>query len=85
MVVPGNIGVDGAANMVSPLHTHEPVGVIHVESQDIRNFTLGQFFTLWGVPLDGAKVTVNDKPMPDPAGVVFENLALITVVFGEAP
>lgn len=31
-----------------PLHTHDISGVIHIESTDIRSFTLGQFFDVWG-------------------------------------
>lgn len=31
-----------------PLHTHDTSGVIHIESTDVRTFTLGQFFDVWG-------------------------------------
>jgi hypothetical protein len=31
------------------LHTHDTTGLIHIESTDIRTFTLGQFFDVWGV------------------------------------
>jgi hypothetical protein len=33
------------------LHTHDPTGIIHVESPDNRPYTLGQFFDIWGQPL----------------------------------
>jgi len=36
---------------ISPLHTHDTTGVMHVESPDVRTFTLGQFFAVWGVRL----------------------------------
>jgi hypothetical protein len=41
------------APCLSPLHTHDPSGVIHTESPDPDQepFTLGQFFTEWGVAL----------------------------------
>jgi hypothetical protein len=42
--VVGNMGI-GAAH--SPLHTHEPDGVIHVEGA--QDATLGQFMAVWGV------------------------------------
>lgn len=44
-----NIGVSQAAGFISPLHTHDTTGVIHVESDKIEDFTLGQFFDVWGV------------------------------------
>jgi len=42
------------APCLSPLHTHDPSGVIHTESKDPdqQPYTLGQFFTEWGVRLD---------------------------------
>lgn len=41
------------APCISPLHTHRPDGLIHTESPpDHEPFTLGQFFTQWGIALD---------------------------------
>jgi hypothetical protein len=42
------------APCLSPLHTHDPSGVIHTESKDPdqQPYTLAQFFTEWGVRLD---------------------------------
>jgi len=37
---------------MSPLHTHDGSGTIHVESVVVRNYTLGEFFDIWGVRLD---------------------------------
>jgi hypothetical protein len=34
------------------LHTHDATGIIHVESPDNRTYNLGQFFDIWGQPLD---------------------------------
>lgn len=34
---------------MSPLHTHDSSGVIHVESTEIRQYALGEFFDVWGV------------------------------------
>ena len=36
----------------SPLHTHAPSGIVHIESDRLRAFTLGEFFDEWGVRLD---------------------------------
>lgn len=42
------------APCLSPLHTHDPSGVVHTESMnpDQEPYTLGQFFKEWGVRLD---------------------------------
>lgn len=40
-------GLPGA----SPLHTHGATGRIHIESNDVRNYTLAEFFAIWGQPL----------------------------------
>lgn len=34
---------------MSPLHTHDTSGIIHVESTVNREYTLGEFFDVWGV------------------------------------
>jgi hypothetical protein len=36
----------------SPLHTHSRSGLIHIESDRRRTFSLGEFFDEWGVRLD---------------------------------
>jgi hypothetical protein len=51
VTVPAGIGIDELEGFISPLHTHDESGVIHVESPDVRTFTLGQFFAVWGVRL----------------------------------
>ena len=51
VTVPAGIGIDDAEGFISPLHTHDESGVIHVESPDVRTFTLGQFFSVWGLRL----------------------------------
>jgi hypothetical protein len=53
VTVPAGIGIDAASGFISPLHTHDTTGVMHVESPDVRTFTLGQFFAVWGVRLTG--------------------------------
>jgi hypothetical protein len=46
--VPPNIGISDAGAIQS-LHTHSDPGVVHVESSESREFTLGEFFGVWGV------------------------------------
>ncbi len=41
-----------ATPCISPLHTHDPSGIIHTESATAKPHVLGQFFTQWGVALD---------------------------------
>ena len=48
LLVPAGIGIDPAVGY-APLHTHDPSGVIHVESPTVRTYTLGEFFAVWGV------------------------------------
>ena len=45
--VPAGIGIDRSGHGISPLHTHNATGVIHIESPVKRAFTLGEFFTEW--------------------------------------
>jgi hypothetical protein len=47
--VPAMIGIDRRG--ISPVHTHDSTGVIHVESPVKQTFTLGEFFTEWDVGL----------------------------------
>ena len=51
VVLPANIGISMAANCLYWLHTHQTDGIIHVESPQKRNFTLGEFFDVWGQEL----------------------------------
>jgi hypothetical protein len=47
--VPAGIGINTDAMFISPIHTHENDAIIHVESPTAQEFTLGQFFDIWGV------------------------------------
>jgi hypothetical protein len=48
-MVPAFIGINVAARYISPVHTHDTTGEIHIESPTVETFTLGQFFDIWGV------------------------------------
>ena len=95
--VPADIGVDDARQKISPLHSHDTTGVIHIESPTKpATFTLGQFFTEWQVSLAadhiGAlaadnthrlKVYVNGSLHDgDPAGIVLAAHDEIAIVYG---
>lgn len=45
--VPSNIGILTSPSCLYWLHTHDNDGVIHVESPQTREFTLGQFLNIW--------------------------------------
>jgi len=65
VLVPASIGIDWLNRFISPVHTHDETGIIHIESPTIQTFTLGQFFDIWGVKLDatcvGGYCTGRDK------------------------
>ena len=55
----GSVGYGGISPpckhaCISPLHTHDPDGILHTESARAHPNRLGQFFTEWAVRLDRA-------------------------------
>ena len=51
LTVPAGVGIDQAAQKISPLHTHDTTGIIHIEAADHHAITLRQFFVELGAPL----------------------------------
>lgn len=49
--IPDGIGNNESQGFISPIHTHDSTGVIHVESPRVQPFFLGQFFDIWGLRL----------------------------------
>lgn len=94
VTVPTNLGVSLSA--VSPLHTHDEQGTIHVESAQTRDFTLGQLFDVWGVRLTPeclgghcaagtARLRVfsgGEEVGGDPRDAVLEDTSAIVVTIG---
>jgi len=83
---------------ISPLHTHQPNGIVHVESPAKQDYKLGGFFAVWGVRLDAgcvggycapdAKIGVFVKGKRydgNPADIVFEDHAEVAIVIGTPP
>ena len=83
---------------ISPLHTHDPYGVLHTEARSDELRTLGQFFVEWDVPLDDK--CVGDYCAPDtdvavyvdgdlydgdPADIQLEDGREIAIVIGDPP
>jgi hypothetical protein len=50
--VPAGIGIDRERHGLSPLHTHDASGLLHIESPTPKDFYLGQFFDEWQVAFD---------------------------------
>jgi hypothetical protein len=94
--VAAGIGIDPSFRFISPLHTHDESGVIHVESPTIRTFTLGEFFGVWGIRLTASclggycaghgqalRVFVDGRPLRgDPGRLVLAAHQEIVVAFG---
>jgi hypothetical protein len=59
--LPEDVGRNGCTY---ELHTHDVTGVVHIETNVAKKFTLGQFFALWNQPL-GANGTAG---LPGPIG-----------------
>ena len=96
--VPGGIGINDNS-FISPIHTHDASGVIHVESPSKEQFTLGQFFAIWGVrftphALGGYRSRAN-RPIrfyldgkryaADPTRLALASHQEIAVVIGKPP
>jgi hypothetical protein len=47
--VPTDIGIDPSAGSITSVHTHDDTGTVHLESSVSREFTLDEFFGVWGV------------------------------------
>jgi hypothetical protein len=98
VTVPAAIGIDAGQQFIAALHTHDPSGVLHVESPEPKTFTLGQFFGVWGVPLShnqiGGLMTgggkelrtwVNGKGLKgDPAKIDLASHQEIVIAYGSA-
>jgi hypothetical protein len=94
--VPADIGIDQTRGSISPLHTHDASGVVHIESPVKRQFTVGELFSEWDVSLSesniGAlrassdkslRVFVNGVPQSgNPAATIFNAHDEIAVVYG---
>jgi hypothetical protein len=96
--VPANVGIDPGGAFISPLHTHDTTGVLHVESPTVESFSLGQFFAVWGVPLSATRLGglrtgggselrawVDGKPVTgDPTRIVLDAHQEIVLAYGTA-
>lgn len=94
--VPAMIGVNVVERFISPIHTHDGSGEIHIEAPSVQTYTLGQFFDIWGVrltakciggycedPQNSLKAFVNGKAVPgDPRSITLEDHLEIVLAYG---
>jgi hypothetical protein len=93
--VPQYIGINVGAGWLTEIHTHDPTGIVHVEADKNRGFTLGEVFDVWGVRFNGKcigsycgdlRVYVDGKLWPGNIRTVgLKNHEEIAVVYGKAP
>jgi hypothetical protein len=51
---------------ISPMHTHDTSGTIHIESTTPREFTVGEFLTVMGIDLDTVtRMTLDGNEVAD--------------------
>jgi hypothetical protein len=94
--VPANIGIDPQAGSMASTHTHDATGLVHIEASERYPFTLGTFFTVWGVKFTNTQLGgylagkgnvlsayVNGKPVSNPAGYVMNPHDDIVVAYGK--
>jgi hypothetical protein len=83
---------------ISPLHTHDPSGLLHTETKTPSPNKLGQFFTQWAVRLTPECIGAYCKPKTpikiyvdgnvetgDPNEIELKNLREIAIVIGTPP
>ncbi len=90
-----NIGLDPAKGIESSLHTHDRTGIIHMEAPHPYKYTLGDFFSVWGVKfgpdqLGGLRgyggnhlhFYLDGRPLSNPAAHVLHNNDRIVIGYG---
>jgi hypothetical protein len=93
--LPANIGLDPAKHLESSLHTHDSTGIVHMEASHPYRFTLGDFFSVWGVALGPAQVGglkglggdhlhfyLDGRPLSDPAAHVLRDGDSVVIGYG---
>ena len=83
---------------ISPLHTHDPSGLLHTETKSPSPNQLGQFFTQWAVrlttdcvggyckPTSPIRIYVDGKAqIGDPTQIELSNLREVAIVIGTPP
>ena len=63
VAVPAGIGIISGGTCFEPMHTHDALGIVHLEAPDTNTqYTLGQFFQIWSATYH--TVTINGVSQP---------------------
>lgn len=84
-----NIGITD--DCMRPTHTHDDSSAIHIEGSDDKEYTVGDFFDVWGAESPALRpnahvenVSLNGQPFTDDyRDIVFEDGDRIVVAFGD--
>jgi hypothetical protein len=95
VTVASQIGI--AKTTISPMHTHDKSGVVHIEAEEDAEFTTQQFFTEWEVALTKDCVGdfcadddhqllgfVNGEQVDDPSAIVFTRHDEVVIWYGSS-
>lgn len=69
IVIPASIGL--SAFCIEPTHTHTTDGVIHIESDVNRLYSIGDFFGVWGKPFGSPNPMLVNGTAVTPSSTVF--------------
>ncbi len=89
--VPAQIGLENTC--LYWLHTHTPDGIVHIESPQQKDFTIGEFFDIWKSTKSGYPVVSNGPEIFVNGNLVSTNLNNtvmnahdeIVLVYGDVP
>jgi len=62
ILIPANIGF--SSDCARPLHTHDDTGTIHVETDVNQNYTIADFFLIWGKIFNSSGIFPSNQPLP---------------------
>jgi hypothetical protein len=90
-----DIGLAPSKGIESSMHTHDGTGIIHMEAPHPFNYTLGDFFMVWGVKLgpdqvgglhglggDHLHFFLNGRPLSNPAAHVLRKGDSVVIGYG---
>jgi hypothetical protein len=88
VAIPPYVGMDRRRAQQAAVHTHDASNQVHLEGPDAPSITLGQFFTVWGVRLDGRclgaacdelVVTADGRPVDNPPQLMLAEVSTVVI------
>ncbi len=93
IAIPANIGLS-LVGCERVMHTHDATGEIHIEPNYYQEFTLGDFFAVWGRPFSRGQIldyapdldheivmTVDGKPSEEFENLIFKDKQQIVIEY----